>query len=154
MDKALKKHLRDGKFENVSLKRSKAMVAVKGRGNKTTEKRLRYAMVSAAISGFKVQPRGIIGNPDFIFEEQRLAIFVDGCYWHGCPKCGHIPKTRSEFWKAKIGRTKQRDIEKTQALREEGYIVLRFWEHQLKNGSSPCIEKIRDALKNYPLERK
>lgn len=142
MDKALKKYLKDGKFQNVSLTRSKQMGSVKGKGNKTTEKRLRYALVSAGITGWKVQPKHIIGNPDFIFKKEKLAIFVDGCYWHGCPKCGHVPKTRSEFWKAKIDRTKQRDKEKAMLLEEEGYIIVRFWEHELKDNLKKCMKEI------------
>lgn len=142
MEKILKKHLKDGKFQNVSQTRSKQMGAVKGKGNKSTEKRLRYALVSKGIAGWEVQPKGIIGNPDFIFKKEKLAIFVDGCYWHGCPRCGHIPKTRSEFWKAKIDRTKQRDKEKTMRLKKEGYIVLRFWEHELKDNLRKCMKEI------------
>jgi DNA mismatch endonuclease (patch repair protein) len=148
MDKALKKYLKNGKFENVSETRSKAMAAVRGKGNRTTEQRLRFAMVSVGIQGWKVQPKGIIGKPDFVFEKEKLAIFVDGCYWHGCPKCGHIPKTRSEFWKAKIGRTKQRDLEKTNILENEGYRVLRFWEHELKKDLKECIKAINGKIKS------
>ena len=99
-------------------------------------------MVSAGITGWKVQPKHIIGNPDFIFKKEKLAIFVDGCYWHGCPKCGHVPKTRSEFWKAKIDRTKQRDKEKAMLLEEEGYIIVRFWEHELKDNLKKCMKEI------------
>lgn len=142
MDKVLKKYLKNGQFKGVSEARSRQMASVRGRGNKSTEKKLRYALVRAGISGWRVQPKGILGNPDFIFDQEMVVVFVDGCYWHGCARCGHIPKTRSEFWKAKIARTKARDKEKGIQLKLAGYAVLRFWEHELKESLSECVDEI------------
>lgn len=67
--------------------RSKIMAAIKGRNNKSTELRLRMILVSLGISGWKMQKQGMPGRPDFYFESRKLIIFVDGCFWHGCPKC-------------------------------------------------------------------
>ncbi len=149
MDKALKKYLKNGQFQGVTEARSRQMASVRGKGNKSTEKKLRYALVGAGISGWRVQPRGISGNPDFIFDQEMLAVFVDGCYWHGCPRCGHIPKTRSDFWEAKIARTKARDKEKECQLKLAGYAVLRFWEHDLKESLSECVDQI-----NFIIQKK
>ena len=74
---------------------------------------------------WKVHPRGVVGKPDFLFPEQRLAVFVDGCFWHGCPKCGHVPTANNPYWKAKIEGNQRRDREYDRRLQDEGLRVLR-----------------------------
>lgn len=146
MEKALKQHLPKGKFQHVSETRSTAMAAVRGRGNKTTERRLRMALVKAGIEGWTVQPKGIKGNPDFYFPKANLCVFVDGCFWHGCAKCGHIPRANNAFWRAKIERNRQRDKNTTAILRRTGYRVLRIWEHELSDNIRVCTDTIRILL--------
>ncbi|MHB8974086.1 MAG: PDDEXK family nuclease [Pirellulaceae bacterium] len=85
------------------------MRAVRGRGNKSTETRLRLALVRAGISGWRLHAKEVHGKPDFFFPAASLAVFVDGCFWHGCPRCGHIPKAHALFWRTKIDRNKHRD---------------------------------------------
>jgi len=72
-----------------------------------------------------------VGKPDFVFPDQRLAVFVDGCFWHGCPLHGTNPATNREFWSEKITRNRQRDREVNRALRALGWRILRIWEHEL-----------------------
>lgn len=146
MEKALRKHLPGGEFKDVSEKRSKAMSAVKGKGNKTTERRLRSALASAGIAGWRMHPRDIPGRPDFFFADSGLAVFVDGCFWHGCAKCGHYPKANASFWKAKIDRNRERDEGKTKELRRAGCNVIRFWEHELQQNLGRCVDRIDLAL--------
>lgn len=146
MEKILKKKLKAGKFVNVPPKRSKAMAAIKGHGNITTELRLRLALVRKGIRGWKLQPRGITGSPDFFFPVQQIAIFVDGCFWHGCPKCGHVPKTNQAFWKEKIMRTKQRDKEMAVKLESIGTRVIRFWEHEVRDNIDSIVVTIKKLL--------
>jgi DNA mismatch endonuclease (patch repair protein) len=126
----------------VSPERSRRMASIKGRGNKTTEKRLRAALVAAGVSGWQVAPRGFAGNPDFYFSKQRVAIFVDGCFWHGCRRCGHFPKTNARFWQTKIVRTQRRDRRTDAALRNAKVRVLRLWEHELRTELSRCLARI------------
>ena len=147
MQKALQKYLPGGKFNRVSAKRSQAMAAIKGRGNKTTEHRLRSALARAGISGWKLRPKGIPGNPDFFFPGSKTAVFVDGCFWHGCSQCGHIPKTNRRFWIAKIKVNRDRDRKTTRALRASQFTVLRFWEHQVTADLDRCVQAIRRTLK-------
>lgn len=78
-----------------------------------------------------MHPHGLVGKPDFFFAAQRLAVFVDGCFWHGCPRCGHVPKTNSSFWALKIGRNVARDKAVVVALRKTGIKAVRVWEHEL-----------------------
>jgi len=124
------------------------MSAIRGKNNKTTEIALRMALVRSGISGWTCHPMTLPGKPDFFFKRRRLAVFVDGCFWHACPKCGHLPKTRSDYWQAKLAINQARDRRKSRLLRESGYRVLRIWEHQLKTraGTLHAIEKIKQAL--------
>ena len=151
MEKRLKRHLKDGSFENVPEIRSRVMASIRGKNNRTTEMRFKMALVRAGISGWKSHPPKLPGSPDFYFTHAKLAVFVDGCFWHGCPKCGHIPKTRSEFWEAKIKRTRQRDRAKRSELRKMGTSTLSIWEHELKDisGVNLVIIKLKSKIKKY-----
>lgn len=149
MEKRLKRYLKNGKFEGVSTVTSKTMAAIKGKNNRTTELKLRMALIRRKINGFRLHAKDLPGNPDFVFRKEKIAIFVDGCYWHGCPKCGHIPKTRSAFWSAKIKRNKERDKQKNKELKGIGVRPLRFWEHELKGSNiSKTISKIEKELRH------
>jgi DNA mismatch endonuclease (patch repair protein) len=142
VDKALRKRLAGGTFKRVSPERSRTMSAIRGAGNKTTEVRFRLALVRAGIKGWRVRPRGLPNSPDFCFPRRKLAVFVDGCFWHGCPKCGHIPKTRTEYWRAKFKRNRQRDIQAARKLRAKGFDVLRYWEHELVESAQDCVKRL------------
>ena len=133
MEKKLKKKLKGGKFHNVPAVRSKTMSAIRGKNNRTTELCFRMALVRAGIKGWETNVEYLVGKPDFFFRKKRIAVFIDGCFWHGCPKCGHYPKTRSSFWKMKILRNKERDKKNRQRLRRNGIKVINIWEHSLKD---------------------
>lgn len=145
MEKLLREKLIDGKFLNVPLVRSNMMKAVKGKGNKTTELKFCLALSRAGISGWKLHEK-LIGNPDIFFPRYKLVIFLDGCFWHGCPDCGHVPKTNNAYWKTKIERNIERDIKKTLVLIDEGFIVLRFWEHELINDIDHCVFLLKEQI--------
>lgn len=70
---------------------------------------------------------------DIAFPRQRVAVFIDGCFWHGCPIHHTVSKTNSEFWSAKVERNRERDIETTRMLAEAGWTAVRLWEHQTTN---------------------
>lgn len=146
MEKALRQKLPNGQFEGVDAVRSRVMSAVRGKGNKTTEKRFRFALVREGVSGWKIHPKGLSGNPDFLFPNARLVVFVDGCFWHGCPRCGHTPSKNSEFWKAKFKKNRERDRKTTEALQAQDFVVLRFWEHELRDDLAGCVAAARDRL--------
>lgn len=146
MERALRQKLRGGKFQNVSKKRSKTMSAIKGQGNRTTEARLRFAFVGAGLSGWQVHPAGVEGHPDFLFREAKLAIFVDGCFWHGCPKCGHYPANNQAYWREKIEVNRRRDRRVSTHLRQQGYEVIRIWEHELRGSTTRSLQKVTSAL--------
>lgn len=95
--------------------------------------------------GYRLHAR-ISGRPDFYFPSERLAVFVDGCFWHGCPRCKSRPKTNAIFWKKKIEGNRQRDKEMTKKLKNTGVSVLRFWGHTIKKNPQACVEKIAGRL--------
>ncbi len=111
------------------------MSRIRSRGNRATELRLIALMREHGITGWRRNAR-VFGNPDFIFSAAKLAVFVDGCFWHGCPRHATMPATNRAFWKAKLARNAQRDHEVTRALRKAGWRVLRVWECALTRGRS------------------
>lgn len=148
MERRLRKYLKDGKFDNVSKKRSFVMSSIRSKHNRSTELCLKMALVRSGVKGWELHLKELPGTPDFYFSQVKLAVFVDGCFWHGCPRCGHIPKTRSEFWEAKINRTKQRDRKKRSELRKIGINTLGIWEHELKDisGVNKVVNKIKRKI--------
>lgn len=148
MEKMLRQKLPKRGFGSVEPRHRRIMQGVKGKGNRTTEARLRGALVRARLRGWTANARTIKGHPDFFFKGESVAIFVDGCFWHGCPRCGHVPKKNSAFWEAKISRNRERDAQTTAELRRDGILVVRFWEHQLRDSLEACIEKVKAALES------
>lgn len=145
MERSLREKLEGGKFGDVTPVNARRMKAVRGKGNKTTEARFRGLLIQAGFRGWQVSPKGLPGNPDFYFSVVRLAVFLDGCFWHGCPLCGHIPNVRRAYWAAKIARNQERDREKECQLKELGIRVLRFWEHELAESPAECLQRLRRA---------
>jgi DNA mismatch endonuclease (patch repair protein) len=125
--------------------RSERMSRVRGTGNKSTEGRVESALREHGVSGWVKHPPDIPGKPDFFFPAHRLAVFVDGCFWHACPKCGRIPKSRVEFWQGKIEENRRRDNRTRRKLRREGYHVMRVWEHAVRSQS--WLARLRSMLR-------
>lgn len=142
METALKKCLHKGLFENVSPEHSRRMGSIRGTGNKTTEKRFRAALVRAGVGGWQVHPGQILGRPDVYFARERVAVFLDGCYWHGCRKCAHPFKTNGQFWRVKINRNRQRDRQTTDRLQSSAVGVLRLWEHEIQRELPRCVGRL------------
>jgi DNA mismatch endonuclease Vsr len=153
MERALRETLPQRRFTGVSPARSQAMRAIRGGNNRSTEVPLRMAFVRAGLSGWKADSSVIVGHPDFCFIRHKLAIFVDGCFWHGCPDCGHIPRTNRRFWSTKVRLNKQRDRRTNKALRALGYQVVRLWEHEVVRDVDGCVKKLRKRLKDIGRER-
>lgn len=126
--------------------RSERMSRVRSRGNRATELRLISLFRVYHITGWRRGAR-VPGRPDFVFHASKVVMFVDGCFWHGCPRHGRIPKTRVAFWKAKLARNAQRDREVRSLLRKCGWRVVRVWEHELaRKGEARLGRRIQRAL--------
>lgn len=127
-------------------KRSAVMALIRGRGNKDTELRLIALMRVQRITGWR---RGstLRGRPDFVFPRAKLAVFVDGCFWHGCPAHATWPKNNAAFWEAKILGNRARDRAITRELKRAGWRVLRVWEHALsRKHQARTVARLRRAL--------
>ncbi len=88
----------------------------------------------------------IPGRPDIVFVGKRIAVFVDGCFWHGCPEHGVSPKTNAAFWRKKIRGNVERDRRITEELRRDGWTVLRFWEHEVRDDLEGVVSKVLLAI--------
>lgn len=125
--------------------RSGIMAKVRSKGNRSTEVKLRSCLAGSGIGGFRLNAPGLPGRPDFVFDCQRVAVFVDGCFWHGCPNCYRRPASSQEYWDSKVLRNKERDIANNAKLEELGWKSLRIWEHELANLAA-VRERIRLVL--------
>jgi DNA mismatch endonuclease (patch repair protein) len=112
-------------------KRSEVMSRIRGRGNKDTELALMKLLRRHHVTGWR-RNQNVFGKPDFVFWQVRLALFVDGCFWHGCPKHCNTPANNRAFWKTKLAANQARDRRVNRELRKLGWRVVRIWEHDLK----------------------
>jgi len=113
-------------------KRSEVMSRIRGSGNKDTEIALVTIFRKHKITGWRRKQK-VFGKPDFVFWNQRVAIFVDGCFWHQCPLHSSIPRQNREFWEKKLSSNMARDQDVNNYLKENGWKVIRIWEHDLKD---------------------
>jgi len=112
-------------------KRSQVMAAIHSKGNKATELKLISIFRTHGITGWRRSQKAL-GNPDFVFHRERLAVFVDGCFWHGCPIHCRKPSSNLDYWLTKIRRNQERDSVVRNGLCGNGWRVARIWEHELR----------------------
>lgn len=123
--------------------RSRVMRRIKSRGTKTTEWKFRSLLMRSGIRGWGIgHDSDLPGGPDVVFLRPRLAIFLDGCFWHGCRRCRSIPTTNRAFWKAKIQGNMERDRKVVRMLGAMGWRVMRIWEHELATDSDGVLRKV------------
>lgn len=116
------------------------------RGKDTSpELKIRKMLYARGHRGYRIH-YDIPGRPDIVFTKKRLAIFIDGCYWHKCPICFKEPQTNRDFWMNKINKNVIRDHEVNNILRSNGWTVLRFWEHEIRKEPEKVVKKIAKAL--------
>ncbi len=122
-------------------------------GNRATgtspEVAFRKALWAVGIRGFRKNVKKLPGKPDIAFIGKKLAIFVHGCFWHGCPECTRNikPKTNAAYWQAKIESNQARDRANIEKLEAMGYRVLVIWECELKKGLEEAVQAVREALR-------
>ena len=121
------------------------MALIRGKGNKQTEQALLLLLRQNKVTGWR-RHLPLPGKPDFAFPKQKVAVFVDGCFWHGCPKCYTRPKTNRKFWDKKREDNMARDKRVNRQLRRKGWKVIRIWQHALKKSPATCLNGIRCAL--------
>lgn len=123
--------------------RSYNMSMIRGK-NTTPEITLRKLLFSKGLRGYRLS--GLSGKPDIIYPKYKIAIFIDGCFWHKCPQHFKQPATCKEFWTKKIDGNVKRDKEVNRILNGEGWTVLRFWEHEIEKNINKCYLRIFNEL--------
>jgi len=128
------------------LSRGQLMSRVRSSGNQTTEQRVAAFLRRANLKGWR-RHISLPGKPDFVWPQFKVAVFVDGCFWHG-HNCGRnlTPRTNAELWRDKIQRNKTRDRQTTHLLRQKGWTVVRIWECHLAKNPSRSLDRIRKAI--------
>jgi DNA mismatch endonuclease (patch repair protein) len=123
-------------------KRSQVMSRIRSRGNRDTELRMITLFHRYGLKGWRRNAR-VFGKPDFVFQRQKIAVFVDGCFWHRHPGCrfAYIPKSQIEFWERKFENNVARDKIVTRLLRKSGWKILRIWGCQLHRRNWPKIAR-------------
>jgi len=127
------------------LNRGELMSRVHSSGNETTEKRSIGLLRASRLSGWR-RHQSLPGRPDFVWRKEKVAVFVDGCFWHGHACRNLSPKTNVEAWRDKIAKTQTRDRKNSRVLRRQGWKVTRIWECQLHKYPDRCVMRIRRML--------
>lgn len=126
---------------------SRRMSAIKSSGNYTTEVAMIQILRREGFVGWR-RKRPVFGNPDFCWAKKRVALFVDGCFWHGCPNCKKIPKDYDQYWLDRIAANRKRDRVVTKYLNAHQWTVLRVWECQIS--SRLTVRRLRRVLDASP----
>ena len=127
--------------------RSRNMSSIRSKGNKTTERVFASILRQAGISGWR-RHLSLPGKPDFAFRSQRIAIFLDGRFWHGCPRCYRLPEDNRSYWRKKVAGNRSRDRRRSRELRALGWRMLRLWDHTLESpkGRMRILTKVSAVL--------
>lgn len=134
----------------------KVSAAMRGNKSKDTlpERLLRSALWKTGIKGYRKHLRHLPGCPDITFPRYRIAIFVQGCFWHLCPKCNiPIPKTNTLYWKEKLRRNKERDRRIFKKLKKAGWMPISIWECEVSDSVKRCISKICQIINQNSNDR-
>ena len=131
---------------------SKAMSKIRRRDTKL-ERRVRSELHRRGLR-FRVDYAQLPGRPDLAFTRVKMAAFLDGCFWHGCPIHGTLPESNADWWRAKLSRNLERDARVRAQLEERGWLVLRYWAHDDLDDICDEVEGVwRDLSGNPPLVR-
>jgi DNA mismatch endonuclease, patch repair protein len=133
------------KVAAVPLSRSQQMARIKGRDT-SAEKLLRHHLWKRGLR-YRVNARTPAGRGDVVFTSGRLAVFVDGCFWHGCPDHYVRPRSRTDFWSAKLAGNVARDCAQTSVLQAAGWSICRLWEHEVFENPDGVAERVVGLLR-------
>jgi DNA mismatch endonuclease (patch repair protein) len=125
--------------------RSYTMSRIRSSGNRATEERFVQLLRKAKVTGWR-RKSSLPGHPDLVFPKERVAVFLDGCFWHGCPGCYLPPKSNVDYWTQKIAGNVARDKKNTAALKAGGWAVLRIWQHSIQDSPSRVVRRVRRLL--------
>ena len=115
--------------------------------NTRMENVFRSYIRNKGIRGCRINSKNIFGKPDLFFGKKKIAVFIDGCFWHKCPKCFNLPKSNFGYWSEKLERNVQRAKEVNKVLKEERVKVIRFWGHEVEKNIEKCYKRLEKELK-------
>lgn len=124
--------------------RSKVMASIRGKNTKP-ELIVRKILWSNGLR-YRIHDNTVFGKPDMSNKKKKLAVFVDGCFWHGCKRCYKEPTSNVKFWREKISRNKERRITVRRTLKRSGWTVVEFWEHDIAKAPEKAVRKITQKL--------
>lgn len=138
-----------GRTLDERLQRSRTMAAVPSQRT-SLEQLLASSLWAVGLRGWRRSAKVEGSRPDFTFPRLRVAVFADGCFWHGCPHCGRRPTANADYWHRKIDRNSERDSEQTQRLKAAGWTVVRFWGHEIERDPTGCAKRVAMVLGTSP----
>ncbi len=115
--------------------------------NTKPELQFRRYLWAVGLRGYRLHSK-LPGKPDIVFGSMKVAVFIDGCFWHKCPVDFVQPKSNNDYWDPKIARNVQRDAEVNKSLESQNYKVLRLWEHEIKKDLDGCYLRVASLLNN------
>lgn len=127
--------------------RSYTMSRIRSAGNEATEVRFLHLLRTARLTGWR-RNVDLPGRPDIVFGRKRVVVFLDGCFWHGCPQCYALPKSHLDYWGPKIAGNIARDKKVAANLRAAGWIVVRVWQHSIRAHPGRTLRRVRLALES------
>lgn len=129
--------------------RSALMAQVRSSGNRSTEKRFATILKANGITGWRRQVKVLGIRVDFCFRIGWVVVFVDGCFWHGYGRCHHgrLPRENRGYWARKFRENRRRDLRQTERLRRAGWMVVRVWEHQLRDLNAGIVRMLLDLAR-------
>lgn len=148
---AQRTYLRDGRAPvPVDARVSEQMSRIRGKNTKP-ERIMRAALRAVGLRGYRLNFSKAPGKPDIAFVGKKVAVFVHGCFWHGCPRCQPPrPRTNMDFWDQKLDRNIQRDRRKARALRQAGWRVITVWECRLKQDPQGQASRVLRIVADRP----
>lgn len=126
--------------------RSYNMSQIRSRNTKP-EIQFRKYVWNKGMKGYRLHTK-LRGKPDLYFPKSKIAVFIDGCFWHQCPTCFKKPKSNKKYWGIKIRKNTERDLDTDIFLENNGIHVLRLWEHEIKNEIDKCFNNLQILIKN------
>ena len=139
-------HIRDGRSPTPSNDSVSKVMRANRRKHTGPEITLRRALREAGLSGYRLQWK-VPGRPDIAYPGRKVAIFVNGCFWHMCPRCNlPLPRSNQDYWIPKLRRNKERDSEKREALEETGWTVITVWECEIRTEIGAVVGRIAHEL--------
>ena len=121
--------------------------------NTSPELKLRKLLWDSGIRGYRIHYH-LPGKPDIVFTKKKVVIFVDGCFWHKCPVCLRPPAINTKFWNEKLQKNVERDLRINSDLQSAGWVVLRFWEHEIRKSPEDVLTRICAELERADTKNK